>query len=190
MPARRRLARDLLELMRRVLAKGGVRWRGCRGRRRTPAGDWDGHPPVGHLVTVQLRAADPRQGSGAVHVPGASGTSNPAGWGNPTLGHGTSLQPLSPAFLESMDVVVCGYPGDKCGAQPYDATRKCSPLRLHAADTHKGQSGRPYGSGSGTTPGDSSECTQRRIGSGMPTQGGCRWSVTIGRYTSAPTWPR
>jgi V8-like Glu-specific endopeptidase len=86
-------------------------------------------------------------------------------WGNPTLGQGTSLQPLRPAFLESKDVVVCGYPGDKCGAQPYDPATGCSSqdhattlwsnfgpahfapgldgILLHAADTAKGQSGSP-----------------------------------------------
>jgi V8-like Glu-specific endopeptidase len=86
-------------------------------------------------------------------------------WGSSTNGQGTSLQPLRPAFLESKDVVVCGYPGDKCGALPYDPATGC-PARdqattlwsnfgpahfapgldgilLHAADTHKGQSGSP-----------------------------------------------
>jgi V8-like Glu-specific endopeptidase len=86
-------------------------------------------------------------------------------WGDPANGQGTSLRPLGQDFLESKNVVVCGYPGDKCGAQPYDKAKGCSArdrastlwsnfgpahfppgldgILLHAADTHKGQSGSP-----------------------------------------------
>jgi V8-like Glu-specific endopeptidase len=86
------------------------------------------------------------------------------GWsGDADNGAVTSLLPLRPGFLEAKDGVVCGYPGDKCGTQPYNAAQGCSiqdrattrwsnfgpahfeagltGVLLHAADTHPGESG-------------------------------------------------
>lgn len=87
-------------------------------------------------------------------------------WGHPTLGGATRLRGLEPGFLTGKPVSVCGYPGDKCGDRPYDAsTGGCSAdkhatfpmwhhglvsapawmpgMLLHTADTAKGQSGSP-----------------------------------------------
>src|SRR5918993_2612985 len=86
-------------------------------------------------------------------------------WGHATLGQGTNLSSLSTAFLAGKDVVVCGYPGDKCNANRCDPAvgwrlgdqsnsmwSHFGPARFHAgapgavvysADTAKGQSGSP-----------------------------------------------
>lgn len=86
-------------------------------------------------------------------------------WGSPRTGQGTNLRPLSTAFLTGKDVVVCGYPGDKCNGNVCDPAvgwkaeeqantmwSHYGPARLHAgapgglvysADTAKGQSGSP-----------------------------------------------
>jgi len=86
-------------------------------------------------------------------------------WGSPTTGQGTGLAVLDAGFLAGRDVVVCGYPGDKCGGAACDPARGWTaesqadtmwshfgPARflkqmpgflLHTADTHKGQSGSP-----------------------------------------------
>jgi V8-like Glu-specific endopeptidase len=81
------------------------------------------------------------------------------------VGQGTNPRPLDAAFLTGKDVVVCGYPGDKCNGSACDAARgwkaadqantmwsHFGPARFHAgapggivytADTAKGQSGSP-----------------------------------------------
>jgi V8-like Glu-specific endopeptidase len=86
-------------------------------------------------------------------------------WGSPGAGQGTNLRPLDTAFLTGKDVVVCGYPGDKCNgsacnpAAGWKAEDQANtmwshfgPARFHAgapggvvytADTAKGQSGSP-----------------------------------------------
>jgi V8-like Glu-specific endopeptidase len=86
-------------------------------------------------------------------------------WGSPTTGQGSDLTFVDPAFLAGHQVVVCGYPGDKCGGATCDPQRGWTaeeqadtmwshfgPARflrqmpgmlLHTADTHPGQSGSP-----------------------------------------------
>jgi V8-like Glu-specific endopeptidase len=86
-------------------------------------------------------------------------------WGHPGLGAGTALLPLDRTFLENKGVVVCGFPGDKCGSSAYDESVGCETrdrastmwwgfgtahveaglagILLHDADTHPGQSGSP-----------------------------------------------
>jgi V8-like Glu-specific endopeptidase len=89
-------------------------------------------------------------------------------WGSERLGAGTALRALSRDWLEGKHMVVCGYPGDRCGTQPHDlddprarcdkadhattqwidngiASVPADRPRLfhHTADTAKGQSGAP-----------------------------------------------
>lgn len=86
-------------------------------------------------------------------------------WGSPRTGQGTNLRALTPAFLTGKDVVVCGYPGDKCNGRRCDPSvgwrlgdqsntmwSHFGPARFHAgapgglvysADTAPGQSGSP-----------------------------------------------
>ena len=87
-------------------------------------------------------------------------------WGHDRLGQGTVLRALGRDFLLGKRVIVCGYPGDRCGTAVYDpASRTCDKadqattqwihngvvshmprstrLLLHTADTAKGQSGSP-----------------------------------------------
>lgn len=86
-------------------------------------------------------------------------------WGHATLGQGTNLRALTTTFLTGKDVVVCGYPGDKCNGNRCDPTvgwrmgeqsnsmwSHYGPARFHAgapgavvypADTAPGQSGSP-----------------------------------------------
>jgi V8-like Glu-specific endopeptidase len=89
-------------------------------------------------------------------------------WGSPTHGQGTELRALARDRLVGRRVVVCGYPGDRCGTQPFDLDdprASCSKddqattqwigngpaaapphaprLLHHTADTAKGQSGCP-----------------------------------------------
>jgi hypothetical protein len=89
-------------------------------------------------------------------------------WGSTSLGQGTELRAIARDWLTGKHVVVCGYPGDRCGTQPFDlddprarcskddqattqwighgpasAPRQSPRLLHHTADTAKGQSGSP-----------------------------------------------
>lgn len=87
-------------------------------------------------------------------------------WGSAAHGEGTLLQAVDPATIRNREVIVCGYPFDKCGANPYDgvtcskgqrggtqfqargivsdpAPAAESRLLYHQADTKEGQSGGP-----------------------------------------------
>jgi V8-like Glu-specific endopeptidase len=86
-------------------------------------------------------------------------------WGSPDLGASTRLRGLEPGFLSGKPVTVCGYPGDRCGADALDLRVGCDRdrqatapmwhhglasftagkpgLLLHTADTRQGQSGSP-----------------------------------------------
>lgn len=49
------------------------------------------------------------------------------GWGSASLGHGTVVQALGRNFLRGKQVVVCGYPGDRCGTEPLQLPPACEP---------------------------------------------------------------
>jgi V8-like Glu-specific endopeptidase len=88
-------------------------------------------------------------------------------WGHRNLGQGTIIKPLDSRFMGGTSVIinVVGYAGDKCGKEPFDPQKKCSPellastqwrsfgklkcvnsdsnLMIHTVDTFGGQSGAP-----------------------------------------------
>jgi V8-like Glu-specific endopeptidase len=89
-------------------------------------------------------------------------------WGSVKWGHGTKMKALDIKFLTGKQVTVAGYPGDRCGTEPFDPKDKSqscgkadqattlwsgvgtlSPMAkssrrfLHTADTYAGQSGSP-----------------------------------------------